>query len=70
MVQNSRSAHCRRVRTARLTDDFAGGAARVDEPLSGAEFWRETAADKGVKNTVTAVGHHRSVTRQLVFLQS
>ena len=53
-----------------LTDDFASRAARVDEPLSSAELWRETAADEGVQNAMTAVGHHRGVAHQLVFLQS
>lgn len=52
-----------------LTDDFASGAAGVDEPLSSAELWRETAADEGVQNAVTTVGHHRGVARQLVSLQ-
>lgn len=63
MVQNNTATHCR------LTDDFASGAARVDEPLPSAELWRETAADEGVKNAVTTVGHHRGVACQLVFLQ-
>lgn len=52
-----------------LTDDFASGASRVDELLPCAELWRETAADEGVQNTVTAVGHHRGVACQLVSLQ-
>lgn len=41
----------------RLTDDFAGGAAGVDEPLSSAELGGETTADEGVQDAVTAVGH-------------
>lgn len=51
-----------------LTDDFASGAARVDEPLSSAELWRETAADEGVQDAMTAVGHYRGVACQLVSL--
>lgn len=53
----------------RLTDDFASGAAGVDEPLSGAELRRETTADERVQNAVTTVGHDRGVARQLVSLQ-
>lgn len=52
-----------------LTDDFAGGAARVNEPLSCAELWGESAADEGVQNPVATVRHHRGVTSQLVSLQ-
>lgn len=42
----------------RLTDDFASGAARIDEPLTSTELWREAAADEGMQNAVTTVGHH------------
>lgn len=52
-----------------LTDDFAGGAARVDEPLSGGELGGEAAADEGVQDAVAAVRHHRGVAGQLVSLQ-
>lgn len=46
-----------------LTDDFSGGAARVDEPLPSAELWGEAAADERVQDAVTTVGHHRGVAR-------
>lgn len=52
-----------------LTDDFAGGAAGVDEPLSSAELGGETTADEGVQDAVTSVGHDWGVACQLVFLQ-
>lgn len=53
----------------RLTDDFASGAARIDEPLPSAELRRETGADEGVQNTMTTISHHRGVAGQLVSLQ-
>lgn len=66
--QTRRRRHERR-RAVRLTDDFASGASGVDELLSGAELWREAAADEGVQNAVATVGHHRGVACQLVSLQ-
>jgi len=70
-THNTSPTHCRHTydHMVRLTDDFASGAARVDEPLPGGELWREAAADEGVQNAVTAVRHHRGVACQLVSLQ-
>lgn len=52
-----------------INDDFASGAARIDEPLPSAELRRETGADEGVQNTMTTISHHRGVAGQLVSLQ-
>lgn len=57
------------MRLLQLTDDLASGAARVDEPLSRAELWREAAADEGVQDAVATISHDRGVARQLVLLQ-